>query len=420
MFLSFAIIYNAGANNASINLSCSGKILYVGGTGPGNYSSIQEAIDDAEDGDMIFIYSGVYNESVVVNKKVCLVGEDKNTTIIQARDGYAFLIEVSEVSVSRMTVRDSVYPHAGVEMHHVSDVTVSDCVFRENQFGMYITFSEGVKILRCEAVGGQGSVVVLHSSNVAIVGCEISEVSSSKTLADMERDVSVFEGFGLSFDSCNNVTISNNTIVLCEAGIAFWNTSFSRVVSNELLENGVGILVASFSDYNTVEGNCIDGGGYGISVQGGSFNTIANNTVKNCTGWAGIAVIKGWSCGNEIVENKLIKNRVGITIEGKENVVQRNTVSESINYGIYLGSFLVTDCSNNIIIENNFIDNSVSASFCTKPFSSNRWDRNYWSDFTGMIKIIYGKLIIRMTPFYAIEIPWINVDLHPAEQPYDI
>ena len=32
-----------------------GNILYVGGTGPGNYSRIQDSIDNASEGDMVFV-----------------------------------------------------------------------------------------------------------------------------------------------------------------------------------------------------------------------------------------------------------------------------------------------------------------------------------------------------------------------------
>ena len=58
--------------------------LYVGGSGPGNYSTIQSAINDAVDDDTVFVYddSSPYNENVVVDKSIELTGEDKNTTIM--------------------------------------------------------------------------------------------------------------------------------------------------------------------------------------------------------------------------------------------------------------------------------------------------------------------------------------------------
>ena len=63
-----------------------GKTLYVGGDGPNNYSSIQEAINAAENGDTIFVYSGIYHENVVIKKSVRVVGENKNTTIMMGEN----------------------------------------------------------------------------------------------------------------------------------------------------------------------------------------------------------------------------------------------------------------------------------------------------------------------------------------------
>jgi len=45
-------------------LTTTGSTLYVGGSGPNNYTSIQDAINDASDGDTIYVYddSSPYHE----------------------------------------------------------------------------------------------------------------------------------------------------------------------------------------------------------------------------------------------------------------------------------------------------------------------------------------------------------------------
>ena len=64
-----------------------GKWWYVGGSGPGNYSIIQDAVDNASDGDTVFVYddSSPYYHPIVIKKSICLMGEDKDTTIIDMR-----------------------------------------------------------------------------------------------------------------------------------------------------------------------------------------------------------------------------------------------------------------------------------------------------------------------------------------------
>ena len=62
----------------------SGHWLYVGGRGPGNYTKIQDAINDSSDGDTVFVFddSAPYFESLIINKSITLLGENQNTTII--------------------------------------------------------------------------------------------------------------------------------------------------------------------------------------------------------------------------------------------------------------------------------------------------------------------------------------------------
>ena len=68
-----------------IYFNLNGSTLYVGGSGPGNFSKIQDAIDNASDGDTVFVYSGSYYENVLINKSIRLIGENKSNTIIEGR-----------------------------------------------------------------------------------------------------------------------------------------------------------------------------------------------------------------------------------------------------------------------------------------------------------------------------------------------
>ena len=70
------------AENSTILLNSKNKI-YVGGSGPGNYTSIQTAINDVSAGGTVYIYNGTYYEHhILIEKKICLLGENKNSTII--------------------------------------------------------------------------------------------------------------------------------------------------------------------------------------------------------------------------------------------------------------------------------------------------------------------------------------------------
>ncbi len=82
-----------------------GNTLYVGGSGPNNYTTIQGAIDDAVDGDTVFVFddSSPYFEHVNIgnDKSIRLIGEDKNTTIIDGESiGWVVNIQSDNCIVS--------------------------------------------------------------------------------------------------------------------------------------------------------------------------------------------------------------------------------------------------------------------------------------------------------------------------------
>ena len=72
--------------SAEINMNSIGTMFYVGGTGLGNYSSIQNAIIAASDGDTVFVYSGIYWGKISIGKSITLIGEDGENTIIDSVD----------------------------------------------------------------------------------------------------------------------------------------------------------------------------------------------------------------------------------------------------------------------------------------------------------------------------------------------
>ncbi len=89
LFIGMSLSSSTGFNvvEQSNTTSSNGKTLYVGGSGPGNYSKIQDAIDNASYWDTVFVYNGTYYENIEVYKSINLVGENNNKTIIDGSDG---------------------------------------------------------------------------------------------------------------------------------------------------------------------------------------------------------------------------------------------------------------------------------------------------------------------------------------------
>ena len=60
------------------SVKVSGNTLYVGGSGPGNYTRIQDAIDNASDGDTVFVYDDSSPYFEIISDKIIENHQGKN------------------------------------------------------------------------------------------------------------------------------------------------------------------------------------------------------------------------------------------------------------------------------------------------------------------------------------------------------
>ena len=70
--------------------------LYVSKTGDGNYTIIQDAINNASTGDSIIVYNGTYKENIFIDKSIKLLGMAVNNTIINgnATDNIIIIFQI--------------------------------------------------------------------------------------------------------------------------------------------------------------------------------------------------------------------------------------------------------------------------------------------------------------------------------------
>ena len=118
--------------------SVSNRTIYVDDDGGADYKRIQDAIDNASEGDTVFVYSGTYFEDVKINTSIVLQGEDKERTIIHgggfgSGDAVVY-VSTDNVEITRFSVRNSCpyWPGSGIRLHSneqcmVTDNIVYDC-----------------------------------------------------------------------------------------------------------------------------------------------------------------------------------------------------------------------------------------------------------------------------------------------------
>ena len=118
--------------------------LHVGGAGAGNYSKIQWAIDNASDGDTVFVYNGTYYENILVNKTINLVGENKEGTIIDGGGfGDVVLVTADFCIMTSFCITNSGTNSydAGIEVDHAIYCDLNNIIFTNNQIGLFLNES---------------------------------------------------------------------------------------------------------------------------------------------------------------------------------------------------------------------------------------------------------------------------------------
>ena len=89
---------------------------------PDDYATIQEAINNANEGDTVFVRAGTYYEHVVVNKAISLIGEDPSSTIIDGNEsGTVVFITADNVDVDGFMIQNG---GEGIRLYHSCNNTL--------------------------------------------------------------------------------------------------------------------------------------------------------------------------------------------------------------------------------------------------------------------------------------------------------
>ncbi|UCE37216.1 MAG: right-handed parallel beta-helix repeat-containing protein [Thermoplasmata archaeon] len=325
------------------------KTLYVGGSGSGNYTHIQWAIENASNGDTVYVYddSAPYYENVLVDKSINLIGEDKDTTIIDGGgSGDVVNVSADRVNVSGFTLTNSGgdFWNAGIELYKVQNcMIVNNNVISNNGQGIYFESSSNSFLIDNKISSNNvDGIFFVSSSNNEITGNNVTRNG---------------EGIGLYSSSNDNIitsnNVSNNTI-----GIVLISSSNNNINNNNIYSNiWDGIFLSRSPNNNITNNNVYLHDEYGIALVLSSNNNITNNNVSN--NWIGIEL--HWSSNINITNNNFIND--GICIWGDQqshfnshNIPTNNIVNEKPLYyykdcsdinidGVSLGQLILANCT---------------------------------------------------------------------------
>lgn len=162
----FFLISTVGVNGERNSIAGS-RTLYVGGSGPGNYTTIQDAINASVDGDTVFVYqrSSPYQENIVIDKSISLIGENLNT-IIETRNDNLSIIQIHHDSVKISNLH---FPYLGgaynIRADNSSFINISNCYMECSDVGVAFYHVENSTIFHNFFDNVVPSAIILSASN---------------------------------------------------------------------------------------------------------------------------------------------------------------------------------------------------------------------------------------------------------------
>jgi parallel beta-helix repeat protein len=267
----------------------------LGNGGPGNppedFTSIQDAINASSDGDTIYVYNGTYYENVIVNKTLTLMGEDKNTTIVDG--GWSddpMYVSSDWVNISGFTVTHSGvnWYDAGIDLDSVEDCRIADNIAIENARGFRQYYSNRSNLSGNIAVDNWDyGFFITYSNNNSIMGNNVSNSDSGIYLISsndntVSRNIGWDNGNGIRISFSRNITIELNSIYYSwDRGIYLYYSNENRVTDNTISSSFDGISLVQ-SDLNNIINNTVYSNYYrGLDIGYSNNITLHHNNIIN-------------------------------------------------------------------------------------------------------------------------------------------
>jgi len=372
----------------ALTVEVGGKIYVIGGAGPSGYSAaneegtistipttpktiivpddyptIQEAINNASNGDIVYVRQGVYFENIILNKTVSLVGENKTTTIINGNmTGTSVIIKAFNATIKEFTIMNGT--NGGLVIFGSSDIVVSNNVITNNHGPKYSYYFSGAGIIAYNSMNCIISENLVSSNDKTAI-----EIRSSNNITVDANNIDR-NGGGIFISGSSGCTLKRNSIIghILNFGVYGWSlSSYIHDVDSSNKINGKPIL------YFVNQQN--------LQIDPATFPEVGYLALINST--------------DIIVKDFVFKeNYQGILLIATNNSVIQNVVLNNNTYGVhsfYSGGNEIINCVASENWEGIFMRYSKTGNIFINLTASNNYEGLFIGD-CGYINITNSNI----------------------------
>ena len=238
---------------------------------PGQYSTIQAAIDDANGGDIVIVQPGTYYENITMKDGVTVQGSGADvTTIDGGGNDHVVVFNLASGTISGFTITNSGNHRGGIFTSQCT-VRIENNVVVNNHKGIILSSNSTAVII--------GNRIMNHTG---VFGSGIEVSSSSATIAN---NIIAHNGGWAGIDcTSSSPSIIKNTITGNEHYGIYCNPISTQVIANNIItHNEYGIMAHG-------------GGESPVPLLHISYNDVWNNSEANYWEEYGVIIIPsgGW------------------------------------------------------------------------------------------------------------------------------
>lgn len=326
-------------------------------------NSIQQQIDKANAGDTLHISEGIYEENIVIDKSITIIGE--NVTLQNDSSDPIISIQADEVVLEHINFQ-------------------------------YESTERGIPAILIQGESNELKQLIIETNSFGIRLDEANNNEISDVTIKGQKEIPLNERqAGIDLWLSNNNSIHHNDITDVEDGIYAESSEGNEIHHNIVTDSRYGYHLM-FTKDTLLEHNESYENISGMMVMGTNETKVNENIIKyNQKNVQSLGILLFDEKDTTVTHNDIAHNRIGILLEGSKD----NTIASNIVHNNFIG-IQFKQAENNTITNNVFTANVVQGQ--AEKSTDNDTDGNYWGDHVGldMTGDYTSDIAYEIDPFY--------------------